>query len=729
MHTATRIVSRVVPALAVAATVVLSGCGGSGSRAIPQSVRAPVQVALTLPHSSPSALRRATFIAPSVRSGAFSANGGPPVIAQLVAGAPGCTTTAAGLTCTVMMGAPVGMDTFTVALYDGPSATGSLLGTGSASATLVSGQTTSVGITVGGVVASVILGLGTTTPVAGTPVSIPLTVTALDADGNIIVADPFATPITLTDSDNSGATQLSTSTLSAPTQTVSLSYSGATLLNADLSATVAGSTPVVTGVVLTPKTASTTDWATFGYNAQRTGYNPTETVCCTTAPARIWSRKLISTSKYLTGEPIFAANMWVSSIAGGGAYVDLVFVADNHADLYALDAATGATVWSKTLGTQTTGCTDMPDKVFGITGTPLFDRASDRLYVVDGAGLLWALDPASGAVASGWPSAGLKVVTNAMLDHVYGALNLDTVHGIMPVPTASYCDDGDWNGSLRFVNVNTASVVSTFDFANPTNQSRPPEWGSGMWGMGGTSLDPATGDIFGASGNAEPNEIWPYSDSVVRWTTGTFAPAATFEASNNIGDDDFGAIPSLFPSPDGMLCGGVEGKSGILYMFNSAAIASGPTSQPQLGLASSNDYNSATPSYSPVTGKLYITTGDAGSPSFPPGLYAYTVDSGCQIASTPDWHDAIGGTNILSPTTIANGAVFVGIGDNVYAFRADTGAQLWFLPAGTQSVYAGITVVDGMVFTADWDGTISAFAAPGANGQSRSRTAGIATRS
>ncbi len=704
---------RTIRSALLVAALALAGCGGAAVHGVP-AVAGPnaVGLAVTLPRATASSSqRRIAFIAPSVRSGKFAVNGGTPVVAALVAGAPGCATTAAGLTCTITLEAPAGSDTFSVALYDAASAGGSLLGSGSATATIAPNVSNTVGITIGGVVASVLLSLATTTPVQGAMVQIPLTVEALDADGNIIVTDPFAVPLTLTDSDTSGNTQLSTTQLTSPGTPVNVLYTGAALPNATFSATVTGSTPAVRTAVLTPKTESTVDWSTFGFNAQRTSYDPDESVCCTTAPRAMWTRVLAS--KYLTAEPVFANNVWVASIPGGGAYVDLLFVADNHADLYALNAQNGAVVWMKTLGTQSTTCTDMPDKIFGITGTPLLDRASGRLYVADGAGKLWALDPASGNVASGWPANGLNVVTKPRLDHVYGGLNLDTVHGIMPVPTASYCDDGDWTGSVAFVNVNTASVVNTFIFAPK------PNWGSGMWGMGGTSLDPSTGDIVGASGNAEPNEDLLYSDSVLRWTTGTFAVAGTSQSSNNVGDDDFGAIPSLFPSPDGKLCAGVEGKSGILYMFDSANIGAGHVSAQQLGFANSDDFNSATPSYSPVTQKIYITTGYAGTPGFPPGTYAFTVEDGCKIASTPDWSWASGGTNFLTPTTVANGVVFVGVGNDVYGLDATTGTQLWKAYVGSQDVYAGVTVIDGMVFTADWDGTVSAFAAPGAQGMGR----------
>lgn len=660
-----------------------------------------VAVRLVLPYTSAAAARRPAFIAPSVRSGTFGVNGSTPQVVQLVAGAPGCTTTASGLTCVITVQAPIGTDTFAVALYDAPSASGALLGTGTATVAITDANT-AVGITIGGVVAAVRLTLANPAPAGGAAATLSLTVTALDADGNIILADPYATPITLSNSDTSGATQLSSATVTTPAQAVTVGFNGTPSLHVTFSAAVAGANVAVQTAVLTPKTSNMYDWPTFGYDPQRTGYNPNETACCTSAPRTLWTRQLAS--RYLTAEPILAANVYTPLVAGG-AYVDIVYVADNHADLYALNAADGSIVWQKGLAVQRVRCNDMPDDVFGITGTPLFDRAGNRLYVVDGIGLLWAFDPATGNLASGWPVGGLRVVTDPALDHVYGALNLDTVHGIMPVPTASYCDNGQWSGMLRFVNVNTATVVGTFSFASA------PQWGSGMWGMGGTSLDPATGDIFGASGNAEPNEVALYSNSVLRWTTGTFAVAGTSASTTNVGDDDYGAIPGLFPAPDGTVCAGVEGKNGILTLFNSATIGAGPTQQLQLGPASSSDFNSATPSYSPQTRKLYITTGLNGNPAFRPGLYAFTVLAGCTVAPAADWGAAlISGSNIFTPVTIAAGAAYVAVGNTVYARDAASGAALWTATTGTTQTYAGISVVDGMMFVASWDGTVTAFA-------------------
>ncbi len=96
-----------------------------------------------------------------------------------------CTS---GQTCATSIDAPVGADTFSVTLFSGQNATGSALGIGSTSQTIVMGKSNQVAVTLDGVVNSVSL---TTTPSvlpAGTPATETVTINALDAAGDTIIA-------------------------------------------------------------------------------------------------------------------------------------------------------------------------------------------------------------------------------------------------------------------------------------------------------------------------------------------------------------------------------------------------------------------------------------------------------------------------------------------------------------------------------------------------------------
>ena len=122
--------------------------------------------------------------------------------------------------------APNGIDTILFTLYDGPNATGNILGAGSATPTVVGGAPFNVTVSVDGTVAKIVVSTsGAFTQ--GTASSIPVTVTAEDSGGNTIIGSAYyAAPINLTDSDISGATTLSTTVAGAPNTAVTMSYNG-----------------------------------------------------------------------------------------------------------------------------------------------------------------------------------------------------------------------------------------------------------------------------------------------------------------------------------------------------------------------------------------------------------------------------------------------------------------------------------------------------------------------
>jgi hypothetical protein len=145
-----------------------------------------------------------------------------------------CTTVCSGT-----MQVTPGQHTFVLALYDMPDGAGHMLSTGTTPATIVANQPNQVLVTFGGVVASVAVTLNPATLHAGTPADAAVTVVAKDAAGYAIVgSDAFVQPVTLANGDTSGATTLSTTTLTSPGTPVTLHYTGAALANAQVIATV-----------------------------------------------------------------------------------------------------------------------------------------------------------------------------------------------------------------------------------------------------------------------------------------------------------------------------------------------------------------------------------------------------------------------------------------------------------------------------------------------------------
>lgn len=173
--------------------------------------------------------RSRDFVSPSASSVAIVVNSAAPVIADISTTSSLCTIGSGGRSCTVPLGAPVGNDTMAFTLYAGANATGSVLGTGSATTTVVSGQPFTVSVAVGGTIASVDVSAPSSFT-QGTSGSVTLTVSAKDSGGNTIIGSaPYASPITLSDSDTSGSTALSSTNVTSPATSVVLSYNGGTV--------------------------------------------------------------------------------------------------------------------------------------------------------------------------------------------------------------------------------------------------------------------------------------------------------------------------------------------------------------------------------------------------------------------------------------------------------------------------------------------------------------------
>ncbi len=138
-------------------------------------------------------------------------------------------------------------------MYDGLNATGNALSTATTQVMITAGQANTIPVTLNGIVYSIVLTLAYPTPPQGIATTIPLAVTAKDADGNII-ENPggYYNAITLSDSDST-YTSVSPTMVFDPSTAVVVSYNGGPLQSATFSASAPGvSSQNVTNAVLTP---------------------------------------------------------------------------------------------------------------------------------------------------------------------------------------------------------------------------------------------------------------------------------------------------------------------------------------------------------------------------------------------------------------------------------------------------------------------------------------------
>jgi streptogramin lyase len=182
---------------------------------------------LFIPARTAQGTQRGTaFVSPSASSVGIAVNGGASTFADVSPTSSLCATVAGGRSCTVPFAPTIGSDTLVITLYAGANGTGSVLGTGSFTTTILANEAFTVAVTLGGVPARIIVS-ETATLTLGTPATVPLTVSVQDAGGNTIIGSgTYAAPLTLSDSDTSGSTTLSTTTVPSPSTTITLAYNG-----------------------------------------------------------------------------------------------------------------------------------------------------------------------------------------------------------------------------------------------------------------------------------------------------------------------------------------------------------------------------------------------------------------------------------------------------------------------------------------------------------------------
>ena len=250
--------------LCLATIAMVSACAGNfrgGSSTIPNqppglgSGAALASFIVQIPSASgTSVARRRGYASASTQSISVLASGGTPIalaappanpfVANLTPTSTGCVPAAGAtpLTCTIT--APVaatGSVSFTLTLYDGLNATGNALSTAAISPVLTLNANNTIRVTLNGIVASLQLTIADPNPPVGTAGVFPLTVNALDADGNTIIgpgayvdAGGNVLGITLTNSDASGTTKLTKTYLTNPAQVASVSYNGKAVAVADV---------------------------------------------------------------------------------------------------------------------------------------------------------------------------------------------------------------------------------------------------------------------------------------------------------------------------------------------------------------------------------------------------------------------------------------------------------------------------------------------------------------
>lgn len=447
------------------------------------------------------------------------------------------------------------------------------------------------------------------------------------------------------------------------------------------------------------------DWPTYGFDSQRTGFNPQERalgVRSVRRLRRLWAADL---GAVVNTQPILAARVKLPS----GRRRDVLYAGSEHGDFFAIDAVRGRILWRRNLGTGSENCPETtPDNVFGISGAPTLDRRRNRVYVAGGDGRAYAFDMSSGRLKRGWP---IAVTRDPAHERVWGGLI--AWRGLLYVPVASYCQIQPYYGKVVAIRTGSARHAATWVVTGETGVV-----GGGVWGWGGVSVDPRDSDVYAATGNSfSPAENDGLAERVVR-----LSPLLRVKASHHPTlrepkqDRDFGTTPVLYRAggcPPQLV---VENKSGALFVYDRRRISRGPVQRLQLATPSSDGQRGlvGVPAYARGTRSIYVTSPtDSPRGRYRRGLLAFRVTRRCRLALT--WQRSLGRNALLSSPSVANGVVYVGdgIGERLFAYDARRGRRLWTSGRRIRApIFAAPSVVNGRVYVAAWDRKIHAFGVP-----------------
>ncbi len=294
--------------------------------------------------------------------------------------------------------------------------------------------------------------------------------------------------------------------------------------------------------VQTPN-AHNASWIAYHGGMLRNGYDPANVLAI--QPSLNWKSPQLDGAVY--AEPLVLNST--------------VFVATENDSVYALNVTDGGVLWRTHLGSPMPGsllpCGDINPS--GITGTPVIDTSSSRIYVVaflqPGVHRLYSLDALTGKVL--WNVTADPPGSNPIVEQQRGALAL--FDGMVYVPYGGLDGDcGDYHGYI--VGISTSGNGSLISFQ--ATQSRE----GGIWAPSGIVV--YDGMLFVATGNDASTTNFDYGNSVLELTPSLrlvswFAP--TNWVSLNLNDQDLGSTSPTVIEPDLIF---QVGKQGVGYLLN-----------------------------------------------------------------------------------------------------------------------------------------------------------------
>jgi hypothetical protein len=474
------------------------------------------------------------------------------------------------------------------------------------------------------------------------------------------------------------------------------------------------------------------DWLQFGGDSQHSGNNPAETVLTPANVSALVQKYQVTLSATADSTPVFLEGVTTPS-----GVKDLLFVTTRDGRIIALDAQSGAQVWTHQYGPGACQINSTGGACY-TTSSPAIDPSGDYVYSygLDGNVHKYQTGDGTEIIGGGWPepttlkgfdekgSSALSIATSNGVTYLY------VVHGGYPG------DNGDYQGHVTAINLATGAQ-NVFNAACSDQAGHLRHLGGGVlptcatprnaiWSRPGVIYDAGTDRIFMGTGNGVYDGIHQWSESVIALhpdgTGGSGVNAgqpldsytpSNFQSLDN-GDTDLGSTaPAILPVPANSKVQHLavqSGKDSQLRLLNLANLSGQGApghvggeigaiiSVPQGGGVLSQPAVWVNPADTSTWVFIVNNSGASG--------LRLNVDASGNPSLVAQWHNGQGGT---SPV-VANNMVFSLSGSTIRALDPLTGNVLWSLARSGGFHWESLIVANGAVYATDGSNHLTAYA-------------------
>jgi outer membrane protein assembly factor BamB len=316
---------------------------------------------------------------------------------------------------------------------------------------------------------------------------------------------------------------------------------------APLLATVALATPVAH------------DWTRFGFDAARSSASPYATAI-TASNARQLQRQRVELDGTADSSPIFLHDVVV-----GGALHDVFFVTTTYGKTVAVDAASGRVLWRYVPA----GYASWAGTYRITTATPVADPNRRFLYAAAPDGRIRKL-----AISDGHQIWSTAITLLPQREKIAASLNY--AHGLVVATTGGYVGDAPpYQGHVVTVRPGSGGIVHVWNSlcSDRHRLIRPSTCAasdSAIWGRAGAVVEPGSGRLLVATGNAPWNGRTNWGDSTLELSANASSLLQNWTPRNqaelNTSDADIGSTSPALLGGGLVLQGGKDGRMRLLRL-------------------------------------------------------------------------------------------------------------------------------------------------------------------